>query len=281
MKSAVTISLVAEARGGPFVFWDDLEAGVRQAQALGFDAVEVFAPDATVLTDGRLGRLLADSGLRLAAAGTGAGWVRHRLRLTDPDAAVRTAAREFVCSMVRGAAQHGAPAIVGSMQGRWGDGVTREQALDWLAEEMTAIAGVAAGAGVPVLIEPLNRYETNMLVTLADGLALRQRIGSPQVKLLADLYHMNIEEASMEGALREAGTAVGHVHFADSNRRAAGFGHTDFGSLFDVLFDLGYRGYVSAEVVPWPDSAGAARQTREEFVRLISARAHPSQGMYA
>ena len=79
MKSAVTISLVDEARGGPFVFWDGLEAGCRTARELGFDAVEIFTPSPDAIDPTLLRRLLDAEGLRLAAVGTGAGWVKHRL----------------------------------------------------------------------------------------------------------------------------------------------------------------------------------------------------------
>ena len=86
MRSAITISLVPEARGGPFVFWDDLADGCQAAAALGFDAVEVFPRSAQELDVTRLKQLLAQHRLRLAAVGTGAGWMVHKLRLTDLDA---------------------------------------------------------------------------------------------------------------------------------------------------------------------------------------------------
>src|SRR5438105_3199479 len=95
IRSAVTISLVPETRGGPFVFWDDLAAGCRKAAELGFDAVEVFAPSGGAVNGRELTRLLADHDLKLAALGTGAGWVVHKLRLTDPDPSVRGRARDF------------------------------------------------------------------------------------------------------------------------------------------------------------------------------------------
>ena len=91
MRSAVTISLVPEARGGPFVFWDDLAEGCRKAAALGFDAVEVFPPAPEAINSDELRTLLDDNGLSLAAVGTGAGWVKHKLSLTSADEAVREA----------------------------------------------------------------------------------------------------------------------------------------------------------------------------------------------
>ena len=75
IRSCVTISLVPQARGGPFVFWDDLEAGCRKAKAIGFDAVEVFPPGPEGFDPGTLQGWLEELGLNLAAVGTGAGWV--------------------------------------------------------------------------------------------------------------------------------------------------------------------------------------------------------------
>ncbi|HEY0454768.1 MAG TPA: TIM barrel protein, partial [Verrucomicrobiae bacterium] len=100
IKSAVTISLVLEARGGPFVFWDDLAGGIRQAAELGFDAVEIFAPSAEAIDAKQLRKLLEQHHVQLAALGTGAGWVVHKLRLTDPDALVRRRARDFIAGLI-------------------------------------------------------------------------------------------------------------------------------------------------------------------------------------
>ncbi len=77
-QSAITISLVPEARGGPFVFWDDLPAACKQASELGFDAIELFAPEPEAVNPRHLRMLLDDYNLKLAAVGTGAGWVKHQ-----------------------------------------------------------------------------------------------------------------------------------------------------------------------------------------------------------
>ena len=85
------------------------------------------------------------------------------------------------------------------------------------------------------------------------------------VRLLCDLFHMAIEEADPAATLRACGPLVGHVHFADSNRRAIGMGHTDIEPIVAALRDIGYKGYLSAEIVPLPDSGAAARKTIESF----------------
>ena len=259
--SAVTVSLVPQAAGGPFVFWDGLEASCAKAAALGFDAVEVFPLSAEDLNAHELRGLLQSHGLKLAAVGTGAGWVVQKLRLTDPDGLVRARAKNFIASIVDLAGKLGAPAIIGSMQGRVDAGVTRAQALAWVAESVEQLAPRAHEYGVPLLLEPLNRYETNLFNTVSDTLEFAKGLHTRNLKLLCDCFHMNIEEVSIAESLRNAGDAVGHVHLADSNRRAAGSGHTDFTEVAHALKGIRYCGYLSAEVLPLPEADVAAKQT--------------------
>jgi sugar phosphate isomerase/epimerase len=265
IRSSVTISLVPEAKGGPFVFWGDLAGACAKAAKLGFDAVEIFAPSPKVLSDTALKQLLAQHKLSLAAAGTGAGWLLHKLSLTNPDATIRARAAEFIGHMIDAAGALGAPAIVGSLQGRFEGEVSREQAVAWLGEALGPLGERAARHHVPLLYEPLNRYETNLINRLEDTVSMLDRLGSPNVKLLADLYHMNIEERSIAGALRPAAKHIGHIHFVDSNRQAAGNGHIDFAAVSAVLSDIGYDGYLSAEALSIPDAESAAAQTIKTF----------------
>ena len=265
IRSAVTISLVPEARGGPFVFWDDLAESCAQAAAHGFDAVEIFPPVASALNQQALSSLLARHDLKLAAIGSGAGWVKYKLRLTDPDAAVRRSAIQFVAALIDLAGPFCAPVIIGSMQGRWGDGISREQAVTWLAEAIEELGAHAARHDVPLLYEPLNRYETNLFTGLAEAREFLRPLRAQNILLLGDLFHLSIEEQDIAAALRQAGDKLGHVHFADSNRQAVGFGHTDIAPIAQALRDIGYQGYASAEILPLPDSDTAARQFMTSF----------------
>jgi sugar phosphate isomerase/epimerase len=260
---------VSEAKGGPFVFWGDLPGSCDKAAQLGFDGIEIFAPSPEILGSPTVKRLLAENKLTLAAAGTGAGWLLHRFSLTSPDRTVRTNAREFITEMIDAAAPLGAPVIVGSLQGRFEGTVTREQALDWLAEGLNEVGEHAARRNVALLYEPLNRYETNLINCVHDGLMLLNKLTTRSVKLLADLYHMNIEERSIADALRAGGRQIGHIHFVDSNRRPPGEGHIDFVAAVAVLQEIGYDGYLSAEAVPYPDSETAAAQSIKTFRQVV------------
>jgi len=261
IPSAVTVSLVNEARGGPFVFWDDLPAACQKAKALGFDAIEIFAPSATAVAPELLTQLLEQHELKLAAVGTGAGMVKHGLSLTSTDPDQRARAKSFVQSIIDFGGPHGAPAIIGSMQGKWGGELSRDAALDLLRDALNELGPYAARHNVTLIYEPLNRYETNVITTIADGVEFMKSLATDNVKLLADLFHMNIEETNLADAIRAGQGHIGHVHFVDSNRRPAGLGHMDYAPIAKALKEIGYDKYASAEAFPYPDPDAAAAQT--------------------
>ena len=264
IRFAITVSLVPETRGGPFVFWDGIPAACQASRRLGFDAVEIFPPSADALQG--VGKTLADNKVSLAAVGTGAGWVKHKLALTSADPTGRQAAIAFVRSIIDAAGEHGAPAIIGSMQGRH-DGTPTAKTL--LLDALRELGEHAAKHGQPLLYEPLNRYETNLTNTLAQGVALLAEAGSPHVLLLADLFHMHIEEDDSAAALRAAGAKVGHVHFVDTNRKPAGLGQMNYAPLAEALRDIKYDRYLSAEAFSFPDAERAAAKTIETFRRFF------------
>jgi len=258
MKSAITLSQVPEAAAGPFVFHQPLAEGFAAAKKHGYDSVELFFPGPDFITVDEVKALAAQHDLGIAAVGTGAGMVKHGLSLTDVDSEKREAALDFILKMIDFGGQLGAPAILGSMQGKWGGEVSRDLALTWLADALKAAGVAAAKHGVPFIYEPLNRYETNLLNHLAEGARYLEDNGIENVVLLADLFHMNIEESDIAQAIIEAGKHTGHVHFADSNRSAMGMGHTDPAPIIAALKQVGYTGYLSAEVFPKPDADACA-----------------------
>lgn len=270
MKSCVTISLVEEARGGPFVLWDDLEKSIDFAAELGYDAVEIFAPGSESIDVDALGKRLESAGIQLAALGTGAGWVKHRLQLADPDAGKRKQAIEFVCRIIDTAGPLGASAIIGSMQGPSGQTGDSESARQYLTEALEQTGSHAARYQVPLIYEPLNRYETKQCCTVADGVALLESLSTDNVRLLCDLFHMNIEETNIADALITGGHWVGHIHFVDSNRRPVGLGHMQYGPIIAALRKIDYQGYLCAEAFPYPDPHEAARQTMRAFRYWVS-----------
>ena len=269
IKSSVTISLVPEAKGGPFVLWDDLAKSCCTAAAAKFDAVEIFALNAKAIDRVAVADILNKNNLKLAALGTGAGFVFGGLYLCEPDAHKRRKAREFVAEIVELAGSFGAVAIIGSMQGKIPKTIDREQAEQWLREELNQLGPLAQKYGVPLILEPLNRFETNFFNRLDQGVEMIKSLDTDNVKLLADMFHMNIEEQSIGEAIRTAAEHIGHVHFVDSNRRPVGFGHIDIAEVIDALKEIGYNGYLSAEAMAYPNPEKAAEQTMEVFNKYI------------
>ena len=267
IRSSVTISLVPEVRGGPFVFWDGLADGCQRAAELGFDAVEVFPPGPSGVDRQQLRGLLDEHNLACAAIGTGAGMVLGGLSLCSPDTSNREKARKFVADTIELAAEFSAPAIIGSMQGRSSPDADRDTSLGYLGESLEQLGEVASRCGFPLLMEPLNRYETDLCNTLASTGRFLESLATDSVRILADLFHMNIEEIDIADALRGAASLVGHVHFVDSNRQAAGRGHLDYQPIAAALTDIGYTGFASAEALAIPDSQTAAQQTIQSFRR--------------
>jgi sugar phosphate isomerase/epimerase len=267
--TSLTVSLVPQAKGGPFLLWDPLPEACRKAKALGYDAIELFPPGADGVDAALLEKCLKENGLKLAAMGTGAGWVLKKLTLTSPDAGVRREAREFTKSIIDLAGRFGAPAILGSMQGRWGGDLDRGAAIAHLRPALEEFGDHAKKRGVTFLLEPLNRYEGNVVNTIEEAAAIVRSLSTKNVTILADLFHMNIEEQEIPAAFRAGGSLITHVQLADSNRRPAGHGHTDFSSVAAVLKEIGYKGYLSAEALPWPNPDEAARLAIEGIRRFF------------
>lgn len=260
MKSAITLCQVPEAAAGPFVFHQPLAEGFAAAARHGYDSVELFFPSPDFISVDEVKALASEHNLGIAAVGTGAGMVKHGLSLTDDDSTKREEALKFITEMIDFGGQLGAPAILGSMQGKWGEQVSRDLALSWLADALKEAGAAAAKHGVPFIYEPLNRYETNLINHLADGARYIEENDLDNIVLLADLFHMNIEESDVAQAILDAGKHTGHVHFADSNRSAMGLGHTDPAPIIAALKEVGYEGYLSAEVFPKPDAEACAAQ---------------------
>ncbi|MBK8047881.1 MAG: sugar phosphate isomerase/epimerase [Anaerolineales bacterium] len=235
---------------------------LQKAALLGFDGVELMtlAPDS--IDAAPLHIQLVALGLGVAAIATGAMSFAGKLTLLATDPAVSALAQARLVQAINLAAALGAPVVtVGSFRGRLATG--GHNAYARVVSILHAAAIVAERRGVRLAIEPLNRYETDLVRDVEEGLALCHAVGSHAVGLLIDTFHANIEEPSLQESFRRAieRDRLFHVHIGDSNRLAPGLGHINFATITQVLCDTGYTGYLSAELLPQPDPDTAAALT--------------------
>jgi sugar phosphate isomerase/epimerase len=116
-----------------------------------------------------------------------------------------------------------------------------------LIEECKILGKHADNVGAYVLLEPLNRYETHFINRLQQAVEICEASGREHVRIMADFFHMSIEEADISSSLEEASDHIFHVHLADSNRVLPGHGHTDFEPPFKVLKRIEYRNFMALE----------------------------------
>ena len=239
----------------------DFAASVAKVAAWGYDGVEVAIRDPALVDAEELDQLVSDLDLIVPAIGTGQAWGEEGLSLTSDDEDVRLRAIDRIRSHVPLAERLDAMIILGLIRGVTPDGQTHRQSLSYLVEAIRECATVAADTGVRFALEPMNRYETDLVHTVAEGMDLIDLVGAENFGLLLDTFHMNIEEPDIDESIRSCGDRIFHVHVADSNRWYPGAGHLDFSSILTVLQEVGYDGFVSGEFMPMPDPDTAAARS--------------------
>jgi sugar phosphate isomerase/epimerase len=244
----------------------NLAGNIAKIKALGFDGVELAVRDPGLLDADFLLATLKEAKLTVPAIGTGQAFVEEQLSFTDSRREVREQAIQRIRSQVKLAERLNAIVIIGLVRGKSDTEVSHGSAERWLIEAMQECASV--NESISFAIEPINRYETNLVNSVRSGMELLAKINKKNVGLLLDTFHMNIEESSLLSAIKSARKHLFHFHVADSNRWYPGAGHVDFRAVFDTLKEIDYSGFVSAEILPLPDPDTAAKQTIKFFKSL-------------
>jgi D-psicose/D-tagatose/L-ribulose 3-epimerase len=195
----------------------------------------------------RLEGWLREYDLRIPSFLTGEAY-GEGLCLSSPDAAVRRATVDRLIGYLPVVKRFGAVMVVGLLQGRRSDEPDAGIALARIADGLTAVAAAAAAAGVEVVIEPVNHLQAGFNNSVAEVLALIERLGSPAVRPMVDTIHMNIEEDSLVAPIRACGRALRHVHLCESHGGRLGTGRIDFPAVLQALAGVGYQGWQSVKV---------------------------------
>jgi sugar phosphate isomerase/epimerase len=249
-----------QAKFEAVAFKGDFDANITKIAGWGYDGVELAIRDPDLVDGEKLEAILAKHVIKVPAIGTGQAWGEERLSLTDPDPAIREAAVSRIKRHILLAQRFNALVIIGLIRGVTPAGQTNLQSIQYLEDCLQECTEAADIRGIRLAIEPINRYETDLINTVDEGLKLIDQVGSPKLGLLLDTFHMNIEEQNIDEAIHMSGEQLFHFHVADSNRWHPGGGHLDFKAILHTLKSSGYRGWISGEFMPIPDPDTAAQR---------------------
>ena len=266
LKLSLVIS-TSDAAFDALAFKGDLRKGMELAKRIGYQAVEIAVRDPSVVDWNEVAKLSKELDLPICAIGTGQAFLADGLSLTHPDEKVRKKSIERVKKHAEVARLFGAFVIIGLIRGKR-EGRSYQEVERLFFESMNTLLNDTQE--VKFIVEPLNRYEMNFVNTIEEAMRILEKIGSDRVGILADTFHMNIEEADISESLKMVRRKLYHFHVADSNRWAPGCGHFDFESVFKTLKEIGYNGYVSVECLPLPggmeEAAEVAFRTLKELI---------------
>jgi sugar phosphate isomerase/epimerase len=250
----------------------DLEASVNLLRALAYDGIEPTMANPDVLDRDWVYEVLRRSGLDVPLICTGEVWGQEGLGLVDPDPETRTRALDRIRAIIRFAAPLGAAVNIGRSRGRYVEGVPAEKTEQWAEEAFRALADYAQDLGVTIVLEPIAAHVCNLINSTQDGIEWVRRVDRPNFRLMLDVYHMNIEDATpIEESIEAAAPYITYVHLCETNRKPPGWGHMDFAKVISALRAAGYDGYVSAEVFNFPTQEEAIRQSAAVLRPLVSA----------
>jgi D-psicose/D-tagatose/L-ribulose 3-epimerase len=172
------------------------------------------------------------------------------LSLISESADVRRRTRLHLEDIAKAAAEAGAKIVAGPLYSPVGYLPGRRRISDewkWAVEGFQSLGDTLAANGVTFAIEPLNRFETYFLNTAADAASLAEQIGHPNIGILFDTFHANIEEKKIAAGYRAVGPHLKHVHTCENDRGTPGSGHVEWREVFQALRDLKYDGWLTIE----------------------------------
>lgn len=271
--------------------WTEAEArlAIEGTARLGYDLIEIPALDPSAIDAASTVRLLEEHGLGVTVSlGLGPD--------TDITSADQSIARrgeahlKTVVSLARDLGSTHVCGVIYSAMQKYIQPATKA-GIEQSASILRRICEQADASGMRVGLEVVNRYETNVMNTAAEGVAFCKMVGMPNAFVHLDTYHMNIEESDVERAIAETGDYLGYFHIGESHRGYLGSGSIDFRKIFRGLQQAGYGGPItfesfSSEVVSpqltgvlgiwrnlWSDGEDLCRHARDYMLANLKAAA--------
>ncbi len=229
---------------------EELEQSFSRLKKYGYDGIELAAEPYSIDTAEVLG-LMEKYNQKCTSL---CGIFTPERNLSSKDPSIAQNAVQYLKDSIDFAQKVGArhiivvPSPVGCMQPEEGSGY--DAAWDCAVQNIRKAAEYAKEKNVGLVIEAINRYETYLVNTISKALKMAREIDHVSVGVMADLFHMNLEENDICSTLLKMGKLLRHVHIADNTREAAGLGSTDFKKVLWTLTEMEYKGYLTMEFLP-------------------------------
>jgi len=241
------------------LFKGDLEKAFQVAEELGYDGLEIALANPEEIEISKLNKLVKNYRINISSFGTGGAAVKEGLIFTSPDKSTRESAVNRIKKFIDLSSFFNSVVLIGLIRG--GITINPKQGKQWITECLSECTEYASKKKVTMAFEAINRFQDDFFHSILDCKKYLEEVKFPYLGMLIDSFHMNIEDSDMWENIRQASESIVHVHYADSNRLAPGMGHFDFSKMTKVLQEVGYDGYLAAEILPYPDSYTAAKES--------------------
>lgn len=240
-----------------------LEKSFGDLAKMGYDGVELMTLDPSKLDWSEVKDTANYFNLSIGLICTGEIFGQLHLSFADPDPSIRQEAIERVKSIIDFASFLHAKINIGRVRGRYYPEVYKSQTVDWAVEALQILCDYADPKGVDIALETVTILQTNFINTMEECKFILDQVGRHNMKLMMDVFHMNIEEKNLCEAIKAYSPDNIHVHLSDNNRRYPGNCGLDFKKIIRTFHDIGYDGYYCTEIFQSPSMEEAARNSIE------------------
>jgi len=233
--------------GTSYAYWTrewtgDYAYFAKKVRNLGFDVLEISAADLLKMSDGEIDSLKSlakDLGLEICS-NIGP---PKKYDVASSDPAVRTAGIDFLTSIMKRMDRLDSHFLIGVMYTYWPNDYTDlDKPAIWErgVQSVKVMGKAAQDLGICMCLEVVNRFETLVLNTAEEAVKFCKEVDNPNVKILLDTFHMNIEEDNLPNAIRTAGDLLAYMHIGEGNRKLPGHGHLPWAEMGVALREIGF-----------------------------------------
>lgn len=226
---------------------------LRKAKDIGYDIVEIAVEDRELIDWPLMKRTAGELGLDLSVSG--AFGMDRDISSDKPE--IRANGLAYIVDCAEIASEMGSPVFGGPLYSAVGktrlvSAEQKAQERNWCLENLDKAARRAAELGVVLALEPLNRFETDMVNTVDQAISIVDEVGHSHLKVLLDTFHANIEEKDIPAAIERLGDRLVHIQANENDRGTPGTGHLDWAGIRQALDKIGYQGGLVIETFGAP-----------------------------